>query len=511
MRRERRAVGAQSNKQKHTPRFFCRLLSWAAAGCVALSLGGCAKEPQAGMGFRFPLESEPQTLDPQVAADESAKTVIEALFEPLVTAENGTAQPAAADWTVSDDGRVYTFTLYEAAWSDGTAVTADDFRFAYERVCDPATRSPYTALWEGVTEVTADGAVLTVTLAAADSRFLAETAAMWYPCPRAFFAACGGRYGMEAESLLPNGAFTLRAWNHGQSLLLKRNDTWHRADTVSPGTVRFVIGADSGVAALESGAVDVTPLTDEEAATWPHTVTLNDTVEYLWLNTQVTPLNSETVRRCLREGLDWASVSAQTETPTLSYVSPDAICEGGSFSSALTAPGGQPDRAAFSAALAAEGLSACPALTILCEDTAAARTLAQYIAQSWQKNLAVYFSVEAVSAAQLSARVQAGNYHMAIAAVTAGGNRPADALRLFTGSAANGNYARWQNAAFAAALETAQTAAEFRALEQQLADACPAVPLSVVSRRFGLSEEISGVQITPFRTRVKFYGALRVS
>ncbi|NJO86578.1 MAG: hypothetical protein HC821_00340, partial [Lewinella sp.] len=44
---------------------------------------------------------------------------------------------AAESWEVSDDGRVYTFTLRDHSWSDGTPVTADDFVFAMQRILDP--------------------------------------------------------------------------------------------------------------------------------------------------------------------------------------------------------------------------------------------------------------------------------------------------------------------------------------------------------------------------------------
>ena len=45
---------------------------------------------------------------------------------------------------MSSDGRTYTFQLREdACWSDGSAVTADDFVFAFRRLFGPGSVSPY--------------------------------------------------------------------------------------------------------------------------------------------------------------------------------------------------------------------------------------------------------------------------------------------------------------------------------------------------------------------------------
>ena len=51
---------------------------------------------------------------------------------------------AAESWTVSADGKVYTFKLRaDGKWSDGSPVTADDFVFSWRRLVDPATAAEY--------------------------------------------------------------------------------------------------------------------------------------------------------------------------------------------------------------------------------------------------------------------------------------------------------------------------------------------------------------------------------
>ena len=52
----------------------------------------------------------------------------------------------ATHWETSSDGKVWTFHLRDAVWSDGVAVTADDFVFALRRIMDPKTASAYASL-----------------------------------------------------------------------------------------------------------------------------------------------------------------------------------------------------------------------------------------------------------------------------------------------------------------------------------------------------------------------------
>jgi oligopeptide transport system substrate-binding protein len=103
-----------------------------------------------------------------MAQDDASVTVLCALFEGLTRLDNdGKAIPAAADWTVSEDGLTYTFTLKESYWTvnaiDGETnpwdepirVTADDFLFAIQRVADPATKSPLAAELYGIRNIEA--------------------------------------------------------------------------------------------------------------------------------------------------------------------------------------------------------------------------------------------------------------------------------------------------------------------------------------------------------------------
>ena len=96
--------------------------------------------------FTYRLLDQFPTLDPQLNEETSGFHVIRDLFEGLLNqdADGNLVPGVATHFTASDDNTTYTFTLRaDARWSNGDAVTAHDFVYAWRRAVDPATASPY--------------------------------------------------------------------------------------------------------------------------------------------------------------------------------------------------------------------------------------------------------------------------------------------------------------------------------------------------------------------------------
>ena len=94
------------------------------------------------------VSANPATLDPQKMEGDVEGYFARQLFETLVTSdEKGHILPGAAtSWQHSDDFQIWTFFLRpEAKWSNGEAVTAQDFVYAWRRLADPNTASPYAS------------------------------------------------------------------------------------------------------------------------------------------------------------------------------------------------------------------------------------------------------------------------------------------------------------------------------------------------------------------------------
>lgn len=93
--------------------------------------------------------NEPEWLDPGRLADSAGSALIFNVMSGLVQIHPESLQPMpdlASRWEISDDGRVYTFTLRDGiTWSDGRLLTAEDFVWSWRRVVDPKTGSRYAS------------------------------------------------------------------------------------------------------------------------------------------------------------------------------------------------------------------------------------------------------------------------------------------------------------------------------------------------------------------------------
>ncbi len=121
--------------------------SWGGAAPVHLSLPGLPN-PKVMVGeigryggtFLDAQVSDPRTFNPILAQETTSTGPLGSLFDGLVEDNGETTQtePALAEsWTVSKDGRTWTFVLRQGLqWSDGAPLTADDVLFTFRVIYD---------------------------------------------------------------------------------------------------------------------------------------------------------------------------------------------------------------------------------------------------------------------------------------------------------------------------------------------------------------------------------------
>lgn len=238
---------------------------------LIIFLPACTEKDGSGYLFRYSLLGDPKIIDPQIAEDVSSLVIIANTFDGLlkITDDGKLAENAASDYSVSADGLVYTFTLKENNyWTDGTAdykeaVTANDFVFAFQRIFDKNTHSPYAeefscikngkSIIDGTLDksalgIAADGDFsLIIELDYPNANFLSlltNSAAM--PCNEEFFNAAQGKYGLEADKTLSNGPFFVKQWQYdpygkNNFLILRRNKNYGDIETVFPNSLNFFI------------------------------------------------------------------------------------------------------------------------------------------------------------------------------------------------------------------------------------------------------------------------------
>ena len=255
--------------------------------CAAMIAGGitaCGGDDDkrgsgAGHMYGAALAGNPRSLDPQFAGDPSSATVIKNLYSGLVMKDRsgGIVCCNAKDYTVSEDGCVYTFNLrddnywfFDTNEDDAIGddeyfpVTANDYVFAFRRLLDPKMHSPYARdftciknsqrVIEGGYSTEAVGAealddfTLQITLEYPCAEFLGLlTTPAAFPCNEQFFISTKGRYGLDDRSVMSNGPFYVRQWFYdpygNNNILYMRKNTANERDDyeVLPSFVSFSI------------------------------------------------------------------------------------------------------------------------------------------------------------------------------------------------------------------------------------------------------------------------------
>jgi oligopeptide transport system substrate-binding protein len=132
---------------------FRKLIAWMAlAALAAATVWAVSFHPEPPADFTFVNPSEIKSVDPAIVTGQIEGRIIEGIFEGLTSWDPKTLGPlpgVAESWEISPDKRQYTFHLRaDAKWTDGTPVTAQDFRWSHRRTLDPLTGSQYAyQLW----------------------------------------------------------------------------------------------------------------------------------------------------------------------------------------------------------------------------------------------------------------------------------------------------------------------------------------------------------------------------
>lgn len=171
---------------------------------------------------------------------------------------------ACADYTISDDGLVYTMKMIDYNWSDGQPVTADDYVYGAQCALDPAAAAPYSFFLTGLVGAadynagtTTDFSTVGVkaidektveyTLAAPDSTFLSKLAnSIFFPKRKDVVEAAGGEYGNTNnwQSLVYCGPYTITEWTDKDHGVLEKNEAYWDAENVFITTIDMTYVAE---------------------------------------------------------------------------------------------------------------------------------------------------------------------------------------------------------------------------------------------------------------------------
>lgn len=126
--------------------------------------------------FREGVVGVPESITPITARSRAERVLVGLVFSGLMRMgpENTLQEDLAASWSMSDDGREWTFTIRDdAAWQDGTPVTAVDVVYTIDALKSPEAAGVLAPAWAEVTVEAIDERTVRFTLATPVGGFLA--------------------------------------------------------------------------------------------------------------------------------------------------------------------------------------------------------------------------------------------------------------------------------------------------------------------------------------------------
>ncbi|MEC3510559.1 peptide ABC transporter substrate-binding protein, partial [Bacillus thuringiensis] len=277
----------------------------------------------------LPYIAEIPTMDVTKATDSESMNVMRNVFEGLyILGEDNKVIPGVAkSYEVSEDKKTYTFHLRDSKWSNGTPVTAADFLFSWKRAVNPDTAAEYAFLFFDIKNAkkinskelpidqlgvkAIDDKTLEVKLEQPVPYFIdLTTFATFLPINEKYFESKGKHYGLEANQLVYNGAFTLENWKHEQSFQLKKNPNYWDAKIVKLGEINFDIVKDKSteINLYESGQIDRVGLTGEFVDKYRNSPDFKErpevTMQFLRMNQKNEVLKNKHVRLAISQAMN---------------------------------------------------------------------------------------------------------------------------------------------------------------------------------------------------------------
>ncbi|WP_294747979.1 peptide ABC transporter substrate-binding protein [uncultured Exiguobacterium sp.] len=269
-------------------------------------------------------------LDPTKTTDSTSIIVTNNVFEGLyrLDGDNKPTPGIAESVEVSDDKKTYTFKLRkDAKWSDGSAVTADDFIYAWKRALDPKTAAEYAYILQdlknankimagdaeldelGVKKV--DDQTLEVQLEAPAPYFLGLTSFPTYlPLKQSFVEDKGDKFATSVDTMVFNGPFVLDKWQANAGWTYKKNpDYWDKASVkMDQINVKVVKEISTGVNLFESKEVDFAPITSEFVSQYEksedYKTRPDARINFLRFNQKNKALKNKNIRKALALGFE---------------------------------------------------------------------------------------------------------------------------------------------------------------------------------------------------------------
>ena len=305
----------------------------------------------------------PETIDPALnSASDGANMILHA-FEGLLKFDqnNDIVGGLAESWEQSEDGLTWTFHLRpDLKWSDGSALTANDFVYSWKRVADPNTAAPYgydllnvVAGYEEASKGDIDALQVEAT---DDNTFVVHLSSpcvyfdkiaaftVMVPVQQATIEAAGDSWATDPATYITDGPYYMTEFTDGSQIVFEKNPYYWDAENITFDKIVWHLIEDSNTSytAYNQGELDmIKDVPTEEIPTLDgneefHVEPLMGTY-YVTFNTQKEPFNDAKVREALSLAIDRKYVADTimqgTYSPATNFVGAGVsdAAEGSSF------------------------------------------------------------------------------------------------------------------------------------------------------------------------------------
>lgn len=484
------------------------------------------------------ISSEPPTLNSLLMTDTIGFQITKHIHENLVMMdEKDNVIPGAAEsWDISEDGLTYTFHLREGlTWSNGDALTAKDYEFAFKKLLEPEVAAQYAyfgyIIAGGEAYNAGEGSVDDVAVKAIDDTTLeivlesptayalsSFTFGSFAPINEAFYNEVGAdAFGLEAANILSSGAYTVESWSHESEFVITKNDNYWNAANVGIPTIKMVMINDTNAAmnAFKSGEVDMIGLNGDQAQMmkdegYEVKSYADGSSWYLEFNLEQENLANENIRKAFAFGIDKQayidSIVKNSSLAATSFTPPGVAGLNGDFRDEvgeLIPVSGDFDKAKeyLDAGLAELGITAeelGASITMISDDGDTAAKTAAFIQEQLRVNLGVEIKTEAMPFKSRLERMDNKDFSIVFAGWGPDYNDPNTFLDLFVSGSGN-NHTSYTSEAYdklvkdaAVELDAAARMEMFYELEKMVCEDLMVAPVYWRQRDYVVSEKVSG-------------------
>lgn len=449
---------------------------------TALLLAGCGQNSSQSKKkeLTWVQQSNMTTMDISKVTDQIGAQTLNNSNEGLLRmAEHNRVIPGVAkNYTVSKDGKTWTFNLRHSKWSDGTPVTAKDFVYSWRRTVNPKTAGQYAYIFMNIKNaakinagklsptklgVRADGNYrLVVTLKKPQSYFKYLVADVeFFPQKASTVKKYGQKYGTTSKAMVYNGPFKMTGWTG-------TNDTWHlvknprywNAKQIKLDKINFRVikTPETFLNEYQDNKVQVTPLSGQQVKQYrtnkDYVLRSNAATWYLEMNQHKYKFfRNVNIRKALSLTIDrkqfTGKVLADGSMPAKGFVAADMSTRNGQdYADAAYEKGAVASNLALAKKYWAKGLKQTGkksvSFNLMADDTDAGKKTTEYLQSRFTKLPGLKITNQNIPYKTRLARSQDGQFDMVVTEWIADFPDPITFLQLMQSNNAYNN-GPWQN------------------------------------------------------------------